>query len=50
MVKLPKGVKVCIGAKIYRGVIPDNLCPPKYRDTVKDEKVTDGKHKGTGGK
>ena len=48
MVKLPKGVKVCIGAKVYRGEIPDNLCPKKFLE--KSKTVTDGsKHKGTGG-
>ena len=48
MAKLPKGVKVCIGAKVYRGEIPDNLCPKKF---LEKSKVTpDGsKLKGTGG-
>ena len=47
MVKLPKGVKVYIGAKVYRGEIPDSLCPKRFLE--KSKTVTDGgKHKGIG--
>ena len=31
MVKIPSGVKVYVGNRRYRGEIPANICPKKYR-------------------
>ena len=33
MVNLPPGVKVYVGNRKYRGEIPANICPLKYRAT-----------------
>lgn len=49
MVKLPKGVKVYAGAKVYRDEIPDGILHKDSKFREKSKVVTNGgKHKGTG--
>jgi hypothetical protein len=35
MVTLPPGASVHVGGQRYRGEIPANLCPKKYRESDK---------------